>query len=160
MRTGQQRASVNRVTRAIALSVICAIVLATSCDKQPSGPKSAGLGLRNVQGLPGRDEIMGLPMGTPVSSVIEYFNDPNMRFEDMPHIRIGAKGGGEYWLFFQNPTDCHDSRHDRLLLIGAVFAGPNRAAPVLVLPRARAGDVVTWAECELLFPVCATPSAD
>jgi hypothetical protein len=145
MRTGQQRASVNRVTRAIALSVICAIVLATSCDKQPSGPKSAGL---------------GLPMGTPVSSVIEYYNDPNMRFEDMPHIRIGAKGGGEYWLFFQNPTDCHDSRHDRLLLIGAVFAGPNRAAPVLVLPRARAGDVVTWAECELLFPVCATPSAD
>jgi len=152
MHTCQKRASVNRVIRAIATAVIGASVLATSCDKQSNGAKSAELGPRTVKGPPGRDEIMGLPMGTSMSSVIVYFNDPNMRFDDTPHVRIGAKEGGEYWLFFENPIDRHDSRLDRLLLVGAVYAGPNIAAPVLVLPIARAGEVITWRECQLLFP--------
>lgn len=143
------------VTRAFFVSSLCAIILATGCGKRPGGQKLAAACVRTEQGPPDREEIMGIPMGDSMRSVIVHFCNIEMRLEDAPHIGIPAKEGGYYFLFFQNPIECRDSAMDRLLLIGAAFLGPGDAAPVLVLPKEQLGNVVTVAELHQLFPVCA-----
>lgn len=139
--------------------VLITTVAVAGCDRRDNDKHAQQPTRAAKLELPGREDIAGLKLNSTLVSIGSRFGEHRLVAGDTPDFRIDAKEGGDYYLIFRNPSNFLDSRPAQLLLIGAIYVKDRKSSPEVVLPKEHAGELVSWKDCERMFPLI-LPGAD